>query len=575
MIVASHLTRTFGDRLAVEDVTFEVGKGEVFGLLGPNGAGKTTTLRMLAGLIAPTSGEASVAGVPLTRQSIDRVRGQVGFLTEAPGLWDRLSVRMNLLTYARLHQLPDPPRGRRARARSVRAFGRADSLGAELSKGLKQRVAIARTLLHDPPVVLLDEPTSGLDPQSARLVRDLVLELRTRGHAVILSTHNLDEAERLADRVGVLRGRFLAVASPTDLRRRIFGARMRVRVHGDASRFVHTVAGAGAKDVSADGSYVTLPLTTSKRERPPSCGRWCRRAPMSHPSRPRIGRSRTSTLRWSASLPERSCAAVIVPARIVALLRKELAEVVRNRSALLPVLVVGLMTTMLPFFVAIIAPRMSGHGLADDADLVDSLTKVTGELPGIAHLSAEAAVQAFIFSRFLVMTLLVPVTGAITFAGHSLVGEKIGRSLEPLLATPLTTAELLLAKVIGALLPAIALMLFTTLDLPDRRLACAEPGVLRALLSAKTALMVLGLGPMTSAVALQVGVLVSARVNDPRTAQQFGALFILPLTGLFMAQMSGAFVLTTGMGLLVLAGLAVVWFFLLLFGIAISSGRRF
>ena len=260
MIVASHLTRTFGDRLAVEDVTFEVGKGEVFGLLGPNGAGKTTTLRMLAGLIAPTAGEASVAGVPLTKQSIDRVRGQVGFLTEAPGLWERLSVRMNLLTYARLHQLPDPPG---VVERALARFGlseRADSLGAELSKGLKQRVAIARTLLHDPPVVLLDEPTSGLDPQSARLVRDLVLELRTRGHAVILSTHNLDEAERLADRVGVLRGRFLAIASPTDLRRRIFGARMRVRVHGDASRFVQTVTGAGAKDVSADGSHVTFGL---------------------------------------------------------------------------------------------------------------------------------------------------------------------------------------------------------------------------------------------------------------------------------------------------------------------------
>jgi ABC-2 type transport system ATP-binding protein len=260
VIVASHLTRTFGDRLAVEDVTFEVARGEVFGLLGPNGAGKTTTLRMLAGLIAPTAGEASVAGVPLTKQSIDRVRGQVGFLTEAPGLWERLSVRMNLLTYARLHQLPNP---QGVVERALARFGlsdRADSLGAELSKGLKQRVAIARTLLHDPPVVLLDEPTSGLDPQSARLVRDLVLDLRTRGHAVILSTHNLDEAERLADRVGVLRGRFLAIASPTDLRRRIFGARVRVRVHGDARRFVQTVVSAGAKDVSADGSHVSFGL---------------------------------------------------------------------------------------------------------------------------------------------------------------------------------------------------------------------------------------------------------------------------------------------------------------------------
>jgi ABC-2 type transport system ATP-binding protein len=260
MIAARHLTRTFGDRLAVEDVTFEVGPGEVFGLLGPNGAGKTTTLRMLAGLIAPSTGDASVAGVPLTRHTIDRVRGQVGFLTEAPGLWDRLTVRMNLLTYARLHQLPDP---RAVVDRALDRFGlsdRGESLGAELSKGLKQRVAIARTLLHDPPVVLLDEPTSGLDPQSARLVRDLVQELRTRGHAVILSTHNLDEAERLADRVGVLRRRFLAIASPKDLRRRIFGSRVRVKLVGEAVRFAAVVAGAGGKDVTAEQGYISFGL---------------------------------------------------------------------------------------------------------------------------------------------------------------------------------------------------------------------------------------------------------------------------------------------------------------------------
>jgi ABC-2 type transport system permease protein len=260
---------------------------------------------------------------------------------------------------------------------------------------------------------------------------------------------------------------------------------------------------------------------------------------------------------------------VIVPARIIALLRKEVAELARNRSALLPVLVVGLVSTVLPFLVAIIGPRMSGQSLAGDADLVQSLAKITSELPGIEHLTPEAAVQAFIFSRFLVMTLLVPVTGAITFAGHSLVGEKLGRSLEPLLATPLTTAELLLAKVIGALLPAIALMLFTTAIYLAGVLALAEPGVFRALLSAKTALLVLGLGPMTSGLALQVGVLVSARVNDPRTAQQFGALFILPLTGLFMAQMSGAFVLSIGQGWLVVAGLGLAWFLLLLFGISL------
>jgi ABC-2 type transport system ATP-binding protein len=260
VIEARALTRSFGDRVAVEDVTFEVGQGEIFGLLGPNGAGKTTTLRMLAGLIAPSSGEASVAGVPLTRQTIDRVRQHVGFLTEAPGLWDRLSVRLNLLTYARLHLLPDPEA---VVDRALARFGladRADSLAAELSKGLKQRVAIARTLLHDPPVVLLDEPTSGLDPQSARLVRDLIRDLRTRGHAVILSTHNLDEAERVADRVGVLRRRFLAVAAPADLRRRLFGARVKITLRHDAAPYTDVAVAGGARDVSISGRELTFSL---------------------------------------------------------------------------------------------------------------------------------------------------------------------------------------------------------------------------------------------------------------------------------------------------------------------------
>ena len=222
---------------------------------------------------------------------------------------------------------------------------------------------------------------------------------------------------------------------------------------------------------------------------------------------------------------------MIAVGRVTALLRKEIAELSRNRSALLPVVVVGLITTALPFFVAIVGPRLSGHALSADTDLLRSVTSASSELPGVYQLSDEGAVQAFIFSRFLVMTLLVPVTGAITFAGHSLVGEKLGRSLEPLLATPITTAELMLAKVIGALLPSLAIMALTVGVYLTGVGIFAEPGVLRTLLSPKTALLVLSLGPLTSAVALQVGVIVSARVNDPRTAQQFGALFILPLTG--------------------------------------------
>ena len=268
MIAASHLTRSFGSRVAVEDATFEVKAGEIFGLLGPNGAGKTTTLRMLAGLVAPTSGDATVAGIPLARETIDAVRSRIGFLTEAPGLWDRLTVRQNLLVHARLHQLPRPSDVVRQALERFGLGDRADSLGAELSKGLKQRVALARALLHNPPVVLLDEPTSGLDPQSARLVRDMVTGLRSRGHAVVISTHNLYEAERVADRVGVLRGRFLAVASPAELRRRLFGTRAIVRVAGDAAAYTSVVTQAGVTGVTAEGESLRFAVEDPRRVTP-------------------------------------------------------------------------------------------------------------------------------------------------------------------------------------------------------------------------------------------------------------------------------------------------------------------
>jgi ABC-2 type transport system ATP-binding protein len=260
MLSAVHLTRRFGERVAVEDVSFDLAAGEIFALLGPNGAGKTTTLRMLAGLIEPTSGSVAIDGDSLTRDSSARLRGRIGFLTEAPGLWDRLSVRQNLIVYAQLHGLDSPGKAVEA---SLELFGirdRGDEPAAQLSKGLKQRVALARTLLHDPPIVLLDEPTSGLDPESARDVRSLVLRLRDEKRAVLLSTHNLDEVERVADRVAVLRTRLVALDTPDALRSRLFGARVRVAVRGDARSYVDLLHAAGLRDVRADGRELSMAL---------------------------------------------------------------------------------------------------------------------------------------------------------------------------------------------------------------------------------------------------------------------------------------------------------------------------
>src|SRR5687767_3271368 len=174
MLVASHLTRRFGDRIAVEDVSFELAPGEIFALLGPNGAGKTTTLRMLAGLIAPTNGAVHVQGERLTASTATRLRSHIGFLTEAPGLWDTLTVRQNLCVYARLYGLTAPGDAVNEALALFDILQRGEDRTARLSKGLKQRVALARALVHKPPIVLLDEPTSGLDPESARAVRELI-----------------------------------------------------------------------------------------------------------------------------------------------------------------------------------------------------------------------------------------------------------------------------------------------------------------------------------------------------------------------------------------------------------------
>ena len=268
MLTASHLTRRFGERVAVEDVSFTLERGEILALLGPNGAGKTTTLRMLAGLIAPSSGDVRVDGETLTRRNAPRLRRRIGLLTEAPGLWDRLTVRKNLEVYARLYDIDRPGR---AVDEALDIFGireRAADPAAQLSKGLKQRVALARTLLHRPDAVLLDEPTSGLDPESARTVRDLVLRLRDEQRTMVLSTHNLDEVDRIADRVAVIRGRLVALDTPAGLRARLFGARVQIALAVPDGRFALALSAAGVADVRSTADGLSVGVEDSRSSAP-------------------------------------------------------------------------------------------------------------------------------------------------------------------------------------------------------------------------------------------------------------------------------------------------------------------
>jgi ABC-2 type transport system ATP-binding protein len=229
-LVVEHLTKRFGERVAFDDVSFEVGYGEVFGFLGPNGAGKTTTVRTLGTLIAPSSGTAIVAGIPLTARNGPAIRSRISVMPESPGLYLRLTVTENLQCFARLYELGDI-RGRIARAlRAVNLDDRAGDLCGSLSKGLRQRVALARALLSDPAVLFLDEPTSGLDPVATHEVHELIGSLRERGVTIFLTTHRLEEAERLCDRVAILSTTLRLVGRPDELRKQLFRRSLDVRL---------------------------------------------------------------------------------------------------------------------------------------------------------------------------------------------------------------------------------------------------------------------------------------------------------------------------------------------------------
>jgi ABC-2 type transport system ATP-binding protein len=228
-ISVDHLSKRFGERTAFEDVSFSVGRGEVFGFLGPNGAGKTTLVRTLGTLLAPSAGTASVAGFPLSSENGVEIRSRIAIMPESPGLYLRLSVFENLACFADLYEVEDPG-GRIDRAlRAVNLADRASEACGTLSKGLRQRVALARALLSDPDVLFLDEPTSGLDPAAARDVHGLIAGLRERGATIFLTTHRLEEAERLCDRVAILNTTLLMVGRPDELRDRMFAKALTVR----------------------------------------------------------------------------------------------------------------------------------------------------------------------------------------------------------------------------------------------------------------------------------------------------------------------------------------------------------
>ncbi|MCC7162678.1 MAG: ABC transporter ATP-binding protein [Anaerolineae bacterium] len=262
MIETHHLSKTFDKFTAVEDLDLAVQSGEIFAFLGPNGAGKTTTMRMLACLIGPTTGEATVAGFRVGRDD-DEIRARIGILTETPGLYEKLNAVQNLDFFGRLHGLDATTRNRQiTRYLDILGLGdrRKEPVG-NFSKGMKQKLSIARAVLHEPQVVFFDEPTSALDPESAKVVRDFIAELKSEGRTIFLCTHNLDEADRLADRVGVFKRRLIQVDTPENLRRTLYGQRVLFRARELTDAQIGALQALPfAHDVTRNGNSISIAL---------------------------------------------------------------------------------------------------------------------------------------------------------------------------------------------------------------------------------------------------------------------------------------------------------------------------
>lgn len=274
MIVTENLTKKFDYKkgqpplIAVEDLSLQIGEGEVFGFLGPNGAGKTTTVRMLTSLIGPSAGTARIGPYQLGRDD-QEIRGMVGILTETPGMYERLSAEKNLSIFARLYEVPDVPGQIEKYLRMLGLWERRFDPVGSFSKGMRQKLAIARALIHEPRVLFLDEPTSGLDPEASVVVRDFIETLKQSGVTIFLCTHNLAEAERLCDRIGIFRTRLVAVDTPAALRKTVFGRKVVFHLQTLEPRWLELVRALPfVQDASASAARIVVTTAEPERDNP-------------------------------------------------------------------------------------------------------------------------------------------------------------------------------------------------------------------------------------------------------------------------------------------------------------------
>ncbi len=272
MIDAENLTRKFGDLTAVDNLTLHVSEGEIFGFLGPNGAGKTTTVRMLACLISKTSGTARIGDYEIgNRADQQEIRRIIGLVPDNVGLYEELSAYKNLDFYGRYYKVDETKRSDRIEyfLKLLGLWDKRDVAAGTFSKGMKQKLAIARALIHDPQILFMDEPTANLDPEASKTVRDFILELKKEKKTIFLNTHNLDEAQRICDRIAILNTKLMALGTPAELERSISGRKTVVQLESVNDAIVSAARRVAMGNVEAvEGNKLMIGVDSPEKDNP-------------------------------------------------------------------------------------------------------------------------------------------------------------------------------------------------------------------------------------------------------------------------------------------------------------------
>jgi ABC-2 type transport system ATP-binding protein len=272
LIDAQNLTRKFGDLTAVDNLTLHVNEGEIFGFLGPNGAGKTTTVRMLACLISKTSGTAKIGDYEIgNRADQQKIRRIIGLVPDNVGLYEELTAYKNLDFYGRYYKVDEAKRRERIEyfLKLLGLWDKRDLAAGTFSKGMKQKLAIARALIHDPQILFMDEPTANLDPEASKTVRDFILELKKEKKTIFLNTHNLDEAQRICDRIAILSTKLMAMGTPAELERSISGRKTVVQLESVNDAIVSAARRVGMGDVEAvEGNKLMIGVNDPEKDNP-------------------------------------------------------------------------------------------------------------------------------------------------------------------------------------------------------------------------------------------------------------------------------------------------------------------